>query len=108
MENFKKSDLREGMRVVFRGNRDDICIVVIINHMPYGIFSWGHARPIFEMAPGNNSPCDVIKVFGAPPTHDKILSGLLLWEYKEEITLTLDGIDYSKTTLRSLIKKATQ
>lgn len=34
--------------------------------------------------------------------------GKLLWEREQEKTFTLDGVEYSESSLRSLIRKATQ
>ena len=109
----KKSDLKTGMRVLFVGD-DRICIIVKTDTETFGVFEFGHARPIFQydLSINTGSPCDVVKVYDIPTTHDLILkheySGNLLWERKEEKPiLTLDGVEYSESTLRSIIKKAT-
>lgn len=111
----KKSDLRMFMRVVFGDRPEEKCIVIKDRcNILHGVFEFGHARPIFypDLYNKKDGACSVIAVYDAPEHQDEILnyklSGELLWEHKEETPIvTLDGVDYSESTLRSLIKKAT-
>jgi hypothetical protein len=117
----KKSDLKTGMVIEDVKGR-------------LGIMLWGTV--IFGISGGtsmdllnddltrSNKKCsdgDFLKVY--KPRHDKNYNAniqfwikeknvlehcQLLWERKEEKpVVTLDGVDYSESTLRSLIKKAT-
>ena len=117
--NFAKSDLRTGMvvecangvlRLIWSNN------AVSMNN---GGVPLSMIRADFTC--GDKEDNDIIKVYSEP--HGNLQADFdfwlinkqvlpyckLLWKRKEEKTiLTLDGIDYSETTLRSLIKKAYQ
>ena len=115
---FKKSDLRTGMHLVYRNGE---VAVVLLNTMPQGdttvllnstarhFADLGLLHDFFELYHWDddlmcNSPIgsrnDIMVV--------KDMNGLVLWKRKEEKTICeLDGVEYSESTLRSIIKKAT-
>jgi len=111
----KKSNLKSGMLFEFTDGR---LAVVMLNHFcGEGIILYEDKRGYDYLryweeglisAPGYNVET-VNAVFEQKyyTTESLFVKGNLLWERKEEkVILNLDGIDYSETTLRSIIKKS--
>lgn len=120
MKTFKKSDLRTGMLVENRyGDKG----MVLLNTAHGDVISGDgkSARAWFHLSkldsdlkyPGMLDG-DIIRVYDNAE-HFEIRDRIsfdkktqLIWEREEENTIvTIDGVEYSESTLRSLIKKAT-
>lgn len=116
MENFKKSDLKTGMWVQYR-DKNFKSRMVILNALDNN----GDIDDVFVNVDGfmsmkdydddllcnGDRDCDIIKVFKANPFGNYFKEDLeVLWERKDEELIEIDGIEYSKTTLRNLIRKA--
>jgi hypothetical protein len=116
----KKSDLKTGMTVVFRNLRVSIVMLDCVSIQKYGRIdlladvSGGFMRLVsynddLETKDRDSTDFDIIKVYINDNGH--IIEGetkKLIWERTPEKTYNLDGVEYSESTLRSLIKKATE
>lgn len=105
----KKSDLKSGMLVEYRNGGLRLVInESLINDM---YCDFGQLRN--DLTNRLNSCTDIVRVSNVLDGGDllprnwssEIITNNLLWERKEEIIVELDGVEYSESTLRSLIKK---
>lgn len=110
----KKSDLKTGMLVELRNG--DICMLIGDTFVDNGQY-----LPLSDISEDleeiySETGCDIIKVSNVLcdnyciPKYwtSKMLNKNLLWERKvEKPCAIIDGVEYSESTLRSLIKKAT-
>ena len=52
---------------------------------------------------------DIVKVFSSELAHQfishKMADVYLVWERKEDVLITVDGVEYSQSTVKSIIKK---
>ena len=110
----KKKDLRTGMLIQTAGHKLGM---IINNYVVYDVcvMSLDRLNIFLEDVeyPENtiNKVSSILDSTDLMPSNWTLrrLNHLLLWERKEEPTFcTLDGVDYSESTLRSLIKKATK
>jgi len=119
----KKSDLETGMIVKTRDGKMRLMISgTAISYNDGGGVSENFLNEDLTSVSLLNG--DIDAVFSAPTRNDSYNADMnfwfknnfknilkyctLLWERKEEkIAVTLDGVEYSESTLRSLIKKAT-
>ena len=116
----KKSDLKTGMIVEKRSGEKGLIILNNTYDEDAIIFNENSWTPLGRYSSGliwfgNMREFDIIKVYitdlptGFLSRKNKFGPFDPIWERKEEETiLTLDGIEYSESTLRSLIKKATR
>ena len=110
----KKSDLKTGMYLRLDIGRDRIVMLnttqgdITVDkdimdcdgfHRLYDHYSMDCWDKNLETRPGH---CigNVIEVFNS--------YGVSVWKKTHEVIITLDGVDYSESTLRSMIKKATE
>ena len=111
----KKSELKTGMRVKWESG--DMGIAMIGIDMKSDLIMQGTAYA--QLLDYNNdltSNCnndDIIAIYNPPSFNYQFLDykkhGELIWELEQEkIAIELDGVEYSESTLRSLIKKATK
>lgn len=115
----KKKDLRTGMLVKFRDNN---VFIIINNYLVkandwFPLESWNDDLTIVSGGKKDDfdiMACSKVLISGALESKNWVKEAIeenLLWERKEiepePIILTLDNVDYSETTLRSMIKKAT-
>ena len=120
----KKSDLKTGYFVELRNGQNALILgnaVVTLEDgdmSETGGASLGTYNNDLTDSWTTNSGWDIMRVYdecdGAGSNlkfkmeHPEYLRGKLLWERKEENPIvTIDGVEYSESTLRSLIKKAT-
>ena len=102
----KKEDLKKGMAIELRCGRIMYLFDTEIGYSAYNAFGKNLDKINADLTnwEGMGIDFDIVKVY--------MLDGLtfnLLWEREEENSiLTLDGVEYSESTLRSLIKKATK
>ena len=106
----KKSDLKTGMRVVNASGR--AYVVMILDHDAHIVCgnSWDRLDNFSDDLKNAHPHLNIQSVYKQPHAHDLLNPnemGEKIWE-REETILTLDGVEYSESTLRSLIKKATQ
>jgi len=98
----KKSDLRTGMQIQFNNG---MRAVVLIGTM-YGDVFCSLENSVW----GTLNMEDVIKVFECMHPdqyiHTEFIDDHIIWERTPEKTYELDGVEYSESTLRSLIKRA--
>jgi hypothetical protein len=111
----KKSGLRSGMMVEFttrsqralillNSNQGDVTCDLTPEHCDYGGYRhcnyYGLDKYNDDLTEKTNVTGDIIRVYNE--------YGQLLWERPEKTFIKLDGVEYSESTLRSLIKKATE
>lgn len=117
----KKQDLKTGMRVELANG---IIYIVLVgefrcNNEKQGVLFCRPKGYMNDTAYTEDLECEVdeefsiVKVYDLPKLTAKLLNpkkvGDLLWERCEETpekTHEIDGVEYSESTLRSLIKKA--
>ena len=113
MKDFTKSDLKTGMLVQYR----DKSIGMIINDYiaeknTYSAQMYFN-HDLTEIS--GNEKLDIIRVSSVLQGSDimyrnwteKTLLNNLLWESESKKTYEIDGVEYSESSLKSLIKKAT-
>ena len=110
----KKSDLKTGHRVRLRDGSYGIVMRNTADNTDGIIFSDGGYNPLdnYEEDLMNiyYRSTDIIIVYGSDSLPDIVeFKNItpILWERKDKPVCTLDGVDYSEETLRSIIKKAT-
>jgi hypothetical protein len=115
----KKSDLKTGMRVQLRGSLETYIVLIDfryhvedVGHL-VNLNSFIHLSDYDEDLYGCSNPhYDIVKCFNIPKALVSVINpfekGELLWERDPEKTYTIDDVEYSESSLRSLIKKATQ
>lgn len=108
----KKSDLRTGMRVVLREKKAYIVLLNIEDHGDVVVAdgSWGNLKNYNEnLTHRNYNDLDIIAVYSREHMTNIIdlsIKGVLLWSEEEKITFTYKGVNYSKSTLESIIDKS--
>lgn len=108
----KKEDLKTGMRMITKCGKRFLFVQTdnggVATNIEHGAFTLDKINDNFMLGANHKFEVNLIyKGFNMDMLLHKDL-GLLIWERKEKSTaLTLDGVDYSESTLRSLIKKAT-
>jgi len=113
----KKSELKTGMRAQYRNGEIKF---VYITDCSEGYFTNANSKHTLissfndDLFNDGDDEFDIVKVYDVPKHPYRVINlnelGGLLWERKEEeekTILTLDDVEYSESTLRSLIKKAT-
>lgn len=121
----KKSDLKTGMILEHRSGQTSVVFLDNVYGKDAIVFSDSSWTDINDFDDSFNwtflsrglpreHGVDVMKIYkpdlptGFLTRESKFGSMQVLWERKEEKPIvTLDGVDYSESTLRSLIKKAT-
>ena len=109
----KNSDLKTGMqieqsngkrRLVLIGCSHENRTTTLVNAQPDNVNGFNRLIDYFPLSKWNEDlttdssvVLDIVKIYSA--------YGELLWE-REDIAITIDGVDYSESTLRSLIRKA--
>ena len=108
----KKSDLKTGMLVQYR--KGDVGIV--INNFIIEDDTWLNLNCFNDdLTSISYKKHDILKVSDIQKSFDLIphhwtnikLNENILWERTPEKTFEIDGVEYSQSTLRSIIKKAT-
>ena len=111
----KKSDLKSGMQIE---QRDGDRMIVFIDSPAGDVFVKVNGDDCDRLNMFDEDLCheynkeyDVVKIYSSDDItgyNNKISSEDLIWERKEDSIVTFDGVDYSESTLRSLIQKATK
>lgn len=118
----KKSELKTGMIVKCRDGETALIVkdnvygkdaVIFSEDNWTGLDDYGEDDLKWHFNGRNGSEIDIMAIFkpdlptGFLTRESKFSALKLLWERKEEKPiLTLDGVEYSASTLRSLLKKA--
>ena len=107
---FSNSDLRTGMRVEYRNGNTRI---VLLDTDDGDIFC-GQGEHMTLRYYNDDLVCpsdhdfDIVRIYGKPINNeilDENEKGKLLWERKEEKTITVKGKEYSEETLHKMIKQ---
>ena len=115
----KKSELKTGMQVE---TRDGERYVVLLDTpsgdviVKVGGNNWDELNNYNKLMLFNNKEflkSDIVKVYSNTFSNQYLIKKMderfLIWEREEEkVFCKLDGVEYSESTLRSLIKKATE
>ena len=113
----RKSDLKTGMQIEKRnGNRYVVMLDTMRGDVYVRVNGTKHGELNFfndDLTYNNNSGFDIVAVYESPLTYRYLTREFdeseCIWKRKEEKpVVTLDGVEYSESTLRSMIKKATE